>query len=277
MRRKQVVLLVLCLLPFSESFQLLFSSSTSGQVAGKSPSRASWIDRVNELVEYKQQYGNTLVPKRYVDNPALGNWVNKQRQLYRKYCANETTSCSLTAEKVKILESLGFCWDASSQESKASEADNELWWYRFENLKLSYGSLEDKLPPSALLFLREQRREFLKYQNGQSSALDPAKISALKGLDPGWSKTSHQRQWDKRVEELKEYRAEHGDCCVPIGYENPKLAHWVSNVRKKYNLRVSGQHSTLTKEQINQLNSIGFVWDYWDYEYGTRLGRQGSI
>ena len=170
--------------------------------------------------------------------------------------------------------SIGFCWDASEEWKDREHDDNELWWYRFESMKSSMGSLEDPLPPSASSFLREQRREFFKYCNGQSSALDPAKVSALNELYPGWSRTFHQRQWDKRFEELKKYRAEHGNCCVPIGHENQKLAHWVSNVRKKYNLRVAGKHSTLTKEQIDKLNSLGFVWNYWDYDYGTRQSRQ---
>ena len=39
-------------------------------------------------------------------------------------------------------------------------------------------------------------------------------------------------QLNKRLEELKEYRNEYGDCLVPQGYnDNPKLGRWVNHQR----------------------------------------------
>jgi Helicase associated domain len=70
---------------------------------------------------------------------------------------------------------------------------------------------------------------------------------------------------------LEDYRTEHGDCCVTINHSNRQLANWVSNLRKQYNLRVSGKHSTLTEEKIDQLNAIGFVWNRWEYEFDVKI------
>ena len=39
----------------------------------------SWDDRYNQLVEYKNEHGNCLVPQRYPKNKALGKWVANQR------------------------------------------------------------------------------------------------------------------------------------------------------------------------------------------------------
>jgi hypothetical protein len=39
-----------------------------------------WTERTRQLLAYKQAHGHTRVPKRYKENPGLGNWVNKQRQ-----------------------------------------------------------------------------------------------------------------------------------------------------------------------------------------------------
>ena len=52
----------------------------------------AFAKKIMELAAYKQQRGNCLVPKRYKDNPSLGNFVNKQRQLYRKYLEGENNS-----------------------------------------------------------------------------------------------------------------------------------------------------------------------------------------
>ena len=45
-----------------------------------------------ELEVYRRENGDCLVPKRYRHNPSLGNWVNKQRQNYRKFMRGERTS-----------------------------------------------------------------------------------------------------------------------------------------------------------------------------------------
>lgn len=267
-----LVFVFLCLFgPMPSDSMLLCSVGQSkGSVVAPVSTRATWIDRANELIEYRNKYGDTLVPKRYAENPALGNWVNKQRAQYQKFCANEAP-CSMTEEKVKILDDIGFCWDATSV-SNRNRREKDAWWLRYEDLK-AHGLFRGKLPQSLATFLRRQRQEYPKYKQGEpTSKLDDAKVSALAALDPDWYKNSHERNWDMRCNELEEYRMKNGDCCVPISHPNQKLANWVSSVRKKFKRKASGEHSTLSDEQIEQLNSLGFVWDRWDYEYETRFG-----
>lgn len=52
----------------------------------------AYAQKVLELAKYKAKHGDCLVPKRYEKNRSLGNWVNKQRQLYRKFLAGESSS-----------------------------------------------------------------------------------------------------------------------------------------------------------------------------------------
>lgn len=268
--------LVFCLVfvPLPSDSLVLWSSVGQSQSLGSAPiprKGATWIDRANELIEYRNKHGNTLVPKRYADNPALGNWVNKQRAQYQKFCAKESP-CSMTEEKVRILNDIGFCWDATGISSR-HRREEDTWWLRYEDLK-AHGLLHGKnLPPSLTTFIRQQRLEYRKYQQGdEPSKLDEAKVSALTALDPDWWKIFHERQWDLRCKELEQYCAEYGNCCVPISYDNPKLANWVSGVRKKFKRKASTGSSPLSDEQIKQLDALGFVWDRWDYEYETRFG-----
>ena len=58
-------------------------SSHPGSI--ENSSAGGWMERVGQIIDYKQANGHTRVPKRYKENPALGNWVNKQRQQYRNY------------------------------------------------------------------------------------------------------------------------------------------------------------------------------------------------
>ena len=78
----------------------------------------------------------------------------------------------------------------------------------------------------------------------------------MNAIDPNWWKSARQRQWEARCKELIAYREKHGDCCVPINYENKKLANWVSNNRKNYNLKLAGKASKLTSEQIAELDKL---------------------
>ena len=52
----------------------------------------AFSQRYIELQVYKHLHGDCMVPKRYKNNPSLGNWVNKQRQNYRRFLKGEKTS-----------------------------------------------------------------------------------------------------------------------------------------------------------------------------------------
>lgn len=53
---------------------------------------SAFAQKLVELEEYKMKHGDCLVPRRYEDNPSLGNFVNKQRQSYRKFLMGEKSS-----------------------------------------------------------------------------------------------------------------------------------------------------------------------------------------
>jgi hypothetical protein len=64
-----------------------------------------------------------------------------------------------------------------------------------------------------------------------------------------------------RLEELRQYSEDHGDCLVPRKYpSNPALADWVSTQRHQYKLYQDGKHSNMTATRIQQLEALGFEW-----------------
>jgi hypothetical protein len=52
----------------------------------------TFAQKIFELEEFQRTNGHCLVPKRYQSNPSLGNWVNKQRQNYRRHLMGESTA-----------------------------------------------------------------------------------------------------------------------------------------------------------------------------------------
>jgi len=87
------------------------------------------------------------------------------------------------------------------------------------------------------------------YKKGK---LSEERINLLNGIGFEWER---RVGWDKRFEQLKRYKKDHGDCNVPRKYKaNPQLGEWVHEQRKLY------KNGKLSKERINLLKGIGFKW-----------------
>jgi len=67
-----------------------------------------WADRVRNLVKYREDNEHCNVLHRY---SLLGSWVNTQRTAFKKFYSGKATR--MTLQKVKILNYMGFVWDAS--------------------------------------------------------------------------------------------------------------------------------------------------------------------
>ena len=73
--------------------------------------RSQWQDRFRQMCEYKIQFGHCIVPQQYSANPKRGSWVPNQRWGYRNKMEEESTS--MTAERIRALNGIGFDWGTS--------------------------------------------------------------------------------------------------------------------------------------------------------------------
>ena len=74
-----------------------------------------------------------------------------------------------------------------------------------------------------------------------------------------------QNRWESMFARLIDFKEKHGHCLVPNRFEEDRsLGAWVSTQRRHYKLMASknfDQSSTpLTKERIQKLRDVGFVW-----------------
>lgn len=213
--------------------------SKEGQQHSTHPKLYSWMDRVEQLIAYQQQYGHVNVPQR--EPTGLGRWLHKQRQEYR------TRTC--TPEKRAIFDSIGVSWNVT---------DHTTWWTQYQQLATACCQchhLRNVTAPALLRWLERQRRD--------SEALSIRQREALVALDPDWGLAYRDWQWECRFRELQAYRHTYGHTCVPISSPGP-LAHWVSNQRKLHN------RQALRLDRVQRLEAIGFVWNRWDYEFDRR-------
>ena len=85
---------------------------------------------------------------------------------------------------------------------------------------------------------------------------------------------SAPKSFEEHFQELLEYKAKHGHCAVPNFKGLPKedrelknLSNWVTKQRRlyiefhKHDASKPRPKTMMTQEQMDQLNSIGFVWN----------------
>ncbi|GFH61957.1 hypothetical protein CTEN210_18433 [Chaetoceros tenuissimus] len=66
--------------------------------------------QMTKLQQFKEKQGHCNVPRRYEDDPSLGNWVAYMRQAYKQIQLDKKPRNSLTEAKIKQLEEMGFQW-----------------------------------------------------------------------------------------------------------------------------------------------------------------------
>ena len=240
-----------------------------------------WNLMYDQLVAYKSRYGNCMVNMQQNKHPEeekdsfdikrLSYWVNNQRSQYKRLNAGKKSA--MTKDRIAKLNKIGFVWDASQ--------DNKTWNKRYQELKRfkrKYGDLPTITNPfmddsNAKLYnwIIAQRTQYKALMKGEKSSMTEQRIKKLEQI--GFIFTSlNESTWEKRFQEVKEFKAAYGHCRVPYHFDgNPKLGAWCNNQRAQYKKYLSDQKSLLTKRRIEKLNAIGFIWDAnndaWDNMY----------
>lgn len=152
-----------------------------------------WNARLKELVRYRQDHGDCLVPHTYNPNPQLARWVKRQRRQYKLML--EGRASTMTPERLQILNDIDFVWD--SHEAAWHEKLKELQAYRKH-----YGNClvpsNYKKNPQLATWVKCQRRQYKLYWEGRASAMTPERIVQLENIGFEWEiRSSHQANLDR--------------------------------------------------------------------------------
>jgi len=201
------------------------------------PFEVAWETMFIALATYKQTHGDCNVSKYSKDNLRLGQWCNNLRARYR----NNT----LSPERIKRLENLGFLWDPFSE--KWEEMFAELVAYKKAHGDCNVPAVW-KDNPSLGMWCYVQRRAY------RINKLSPDHIKRLEQLGFVWELL--EVAWEEMFADLTAYKQAHGDCNVPWEWkDNPKLAHWCSTQRERYNI------NKLSSDRTKRLEDLGFRFD----------------
>ncbi|MHB1350894.1 MAG: DEAD/DEAH box helicase [Desulfobulbaceae bacterium] len=205
---------------------------------------SSWDTWFGKLKSFKERFGHCNVATGFREDAGLWSWVSAQRTRRNKGL--------LSPLRTQRLEQLGFVWDFQAQKGQ------ETWmkWYReLESYTREHGNshvprthANTKL--ASWVWIQRARRD--KNYGGQPP-LTAEQVEHLDKLGFRWN--VHDEKWAERLEELTQFKEQHGHCNVELVVdEKDGLLAWVKGQRT---LLASGGLSTERKEL---LDNIGFPW-----------------
>jgi len=147
-------------------------------------SSVPWIERYEELKQYKLQKGHCEVPSKYNENPSLGWWVKRQRTQYR--LLKEGKSSTMSEERIGALEFIGFTW-------QMRELSSVPWTEQYEELKhfrIQKGHCEVpqiyNVNPCLGKWVSTQRTQYKLLKEGKPSNMNEDRIGALEFIGFTW-------------------------------------------------------------------------------------------
>ena len=218
-----------------------------------------WKGAFEKLVHFKELHGHCRVPQNYaVDDVNLVSWVTTQRSNYWKYLGGKHSP--MTQELIDQLNSIGFEWKLHTR------IGWEVYFEKLVQFKESHGHCQ--VPSNYTVdndvnlgnWVNNQRTQYKNFLAGKYSPMTQERIDALETLGFDWGAASIG--WKGHLQKLVQFKELHGHCRVPINHcvDDVRLGKWVNNQRTEYQSFMDGQHSTMTQDCMDALNSIGFEW-----------------
>ncbi len=152
------------------------SGATSTSSAGRfrECQEGQWYERYQELVNFHQERGHSMVPHNWHENPRLAQWVKRQRYQYR--LKQQGKNSTITADREEALNRLGFVWDSHTT----------TWDQRFNELlafKATHGHCRVptnyQLNQSLAIWVKCQRRQHALFFSNSASTMTLERLSRL--------------------------------------------------------------------------------------------------
>ena len=201
-----------------------------------SPLEVQWEEGLNELVAYKDHFGDCLVKTFYKSSSGfrLGQWVVVQRQ--KKEIS--------TLERIKRLDDVGFIWDKFQYQ----------WDNFFKQLVLyknthGHCAVPRRYKTNTAIGLGS----WVQQQRKLKASMPKNRIDSLDQLGFIWDQL--QENWEEGFEELVKYKNKSGHLRVPVKYKTSsgyRLGIWVNSQM--------GWKLKMDKDRLSRLDDIGFLW-----------------
>eukprot|EP00592_Proboscia_alata_P014320 CAMPEP_0194392996 /NCGR_PEP_ID=MMETSP0174-20130528/123050_1 /TAXON_ID=216777 /ORGANISM="Proboscia alata, Strain PI-D3" /LENGTH=370 /DNA_ID=CAMNT_0039188627 /DNA_START=594 /DNA_END=1704 /DNA_ORIENTATION=+ len=218
----------------------------------------SWERSYEEIVNFVQEFGHTKVPQKFPQNPSLGGWVFNQRKSYKGHLKGDPSS-SMTADRIRRLNKVGFEWECYKNQSWERSYDEIVNFVQ----EFGHTKVPQKFPqnPSLGGWVFNQRKSYKGHLKGFVN-IDENRIQLLKNVNAE-PEGRRLQPWERRYEELLSFVKGFGHAKVPQKFpQNPSLGTWVFNQRQSYKRYLKGDSSSkMTADRILRLNKVCFEWE----------------
>ena len=203
------------------------------------------------LEAYKEQFGNTRVPRNYtINDHNLGNWASSIREAVRGKGHRK-----ITPEQKAMLERIDF--EANWYQESIDDS-----WNSYFSLVAEYATLYgiNEIIQSTIYkgkrignWIHTQR---VSYKN---NVLSTEHYEKLRGIGLDFAPASNY--WEKAYFYAEEYYKEFHNLLVPTDFifHGFNLGRWISNQRQVF--KGTRSDMTLNTNQIQRLESIGMIWE----------------
>ena len=111
-------------------------------------------------------------------------------------------------------------------------------------------------------WVKTQRNEKKRYEQGLKTAMTDEKLQHLSDLDFDWGESNNDA-WNRNFESLVEFKQKHGHCRIPRS--TPKLGLFVHRNRRLYRASLRGESHVdeyqIHEENTSRLKAIGLFDD----------------
>ena len=236
--------------------------------------RSTFEKRFEELKAYKTKHGHCHVStEKAAGDRSLGRWCSRLRQSMKKMKNNEAPIVGgFSEDNIKRLDDIGFDWIQYKRERvcalKFEKRFEELKAYKAKHghcyVKVQKGASEYKSLGSWCGRVRKSMNEVMNNRAPVIGGFSEYNIKRLDDIGFNW-KAKYTCLFDKRFNELKAYKAKHGDCDVKgqKGGECISLRQWCSRVRQSMKKVMNNEAPIvggLSEDNIKRLRDIGFVF-----------------
>lgn len=147
-----------------------------------------WTEKFDELCEYRKKMGHCLVPHTYRENLPLARWVKRQRYQYKLMMEGKPST--MTEDRVRALEEIGFVWDSqgAAWEERLDELREFCSVFHHCNVPSNYNE-----NPQLATWVKCQRRQYKLHVEGKPSNMTTLRVQQLEGLGFEWELRSYRK------------------------------------------------------------------------------------
>ena len=237
---------------------------TNSQLLFKRQER--WMKQYTNLLQFQQQNNHTRVSLK--QNKSLAIWIKNQKASYKKYILNNNTNNNDDDDdwSQQRIQNLQLFHSTIHHDS----IYNTNWMKHYHQYKQQQQYNTTMTSPALQKWVQTQRRNYKQYKKygTTSSSLHTVqqRIQLLKDINFDFNGTSHPKssliKWERIQLELQTYQKQNGHINIPTSH--PTLGNFVHNLRAEY------KRNKVPDYQIQQLNSLGFIWNVHEYHWNKK-------